>query len=348
MVTILMPTLNRSSFVIRYLNYFHDNGFEGRLFIADSSNDEHFQKTSRAIAAINPSFEVRHLAYPGLKIFECIQQMIPMVDTPYVMYMNDDDLIVPSSLKEAIAFLAKNPDYSAAGGEIVCCHLNLNEDRDEVLHTTRTSIRSFTAPEPSQRLIGLAERYSMILFSVYRSHCMKFMWPLDPRLKDVSMGSEVLPAMVLAAQGKIKKLDRIFTVRQIHIQRYVTPNMYESVTKPHWIPSLLAMQDAITKALMDKGLPEAEAMEDAKRACWSFAGGSLSRGYARRYRVTAEKKIKDAVKQVPFVGSMAVRLKAELDPAQFLSLPRLLRKTSAYHQDFMPAYRCITAAKGGG
>jgi len=44
MVTLVIPTINRSDFIIKYLTYLKNNQFECQVLIGDSSNEEHYEK----------------------------------------------------------------------------------------------------------------------------------------------------------------------------------------------------------------------------------------------------------------------------------------------------------------
>ena len=45
MYTILIPSINRSDFLIKHIKYLKDNKFTGQLLIGDSSNKKHYEIT---------------------------------------------------------------------------------------------------------------------------------------------------------------------------------------------------------------------------------------------------------------------------------------------------------------
>ena len=100
MLTLLIPTLNRSHFIIPYLKYLEKTSFDGSVFIGDSSNDEHLHLTKKAIDELNGNFQLNHYILPGKKIAECIRHMLPAINYRYAMYIGVDDLLVPKTLKK--------------------------------------------------------------------------------------------------------------------------------------------------------------------------------------------------------------------------------------------------------
>ena len=44
MITLLIPTINRSDLIIKYLTYLKNNQFEGQVLIGDLSKEEHYDK----------------------------------------------------------------------------------------------------------------------------------------------------------------------------------------------------------------------------------------------------------------------------------------------------------------
>ena len=72
MITLLIPTLNRSEFVIQYLRYLQLTQFRGCVWIGDSSEAWHLRRTKRAIDRLRAqtiSYEIIHQEYPGKKHF---------------------------------------------------------------------------------------------------------------------------------------------------------------------------------------------------------------------------------------------------------------------------------------
>lgn len=348
MITLLIPTLNRSDYVIRYLYYLQKNDFKGCVYIGDSSDNWHLDRTKRAIKELKADFSIIHREYPGLKIFECIRKMLPLISTPYSMYINDDDLLIPKTLEQGVQFLNNHPDYSAASGHIIHCLLRSKEVSDEIIYTTQGILHPPEAESASQRLLNLFSNYNVIIFSIYRTEQIKAMWPSIQDLSDISLATELLPCAMLAVQGKVKKFDRIFAVRQIHNRRYLMPDLYDWITSPNWLPSLEASKEYLAKALVEKDrISLNTAYKIIKQAFWSYLCKGLQHKFQSRYgKNNLQTRMKRTLKKIPIINDYLLpslrSIKSKISNSAEMALPALLDAKSPYHADFMPVYRAVT------
>lgn len=344
MITLLIPTLNRSNFVVRYLYYLKKSRFKGCVCIGDSSDTYHLNQTRQAIEELKTDFNIIHREYPGLDIAECIRAMLPLIATPYAMYINDDDLLVVDALKDGMKFLKDNPDYSAVSGVIVHCHLKSTVTNEQILYANEGCLNVFKANSASQRLIYLLGNCSDFTFSITRSELLKKMYPSVSNFSGTPLSSVMLPEGIIAVTGNLKKLNRLFLIRQIHQQRYVLPDTYDLITRSNWLPSYQVFHDYLAQALMEEDvISKEEAHEVVKQAFWSYMNKILNKHF--RYRYIRPQRamiahIKKAVKAVPGMVSWLRKTKTLVFPRE-ISLEALLSRRSPYHDDFMPAYRAI-------
>ena len=114
MMTLIVPTMNRSDFLVRQLGYYRDVGFQGCICIGDSSDTVHVERTKRALKAFQGKLNIVYREYPHLNDAECLKQLLDLVVTPYAAFVADDDFLVPAALEQCARFLDNHPDYSAA------------------------------------------------------------------------------------------------------------------------------------------------------------------------------------------------------------------------------------------
>ena len=57
MISLLIPTINRSDFLIKYLIYLKCENFDGQVLIGDSSEEDHYKKTEIFIANLKCKFD---------------------------------------------------------------------------------------------------------------------------------------------------------------------------------------------------------------------------------------------------------------------------------------------------
>ena len=123
MITLLVPTMNRSDFLIRLLCYYRDLEFQGCIYVGDSSQEFHATRTKRAINAFDRQLHIVYCKYPDRNNAECIRDLLALVSTPYAVLLADDDFLVPDSMEQCVMFLESHPEYSAAHGVAVLFHL---------------------------------------------------------------------------------------------------------------------------------------------------------------------------------------------------------------------------------
>ena len=121
MVAIIVPTMNRSSFIRRLLCYYSQYAAENTVYIADSSDDEfHLGEIKKAIESVSHRINVVYEHYPKVNIEEAKRLILSRVTQKYASYCGDDDFLIPSTLKKCAMFLKSNPDYSNCHGTGVC------------------------------------------------------------------------------------------------------------------------------------------------------------------------------------------------------------------------------------
>ena len=118
-LAILTPTMNRSEFVLRALQYYASIDFRGQLVFGDASGPEERARLHEYIARFEKKLRItchhlEHLPFPNDAF--SIKELIDRTDAPYMAYAGDDDLLVPRTLQRCADFLDTHPDFSAAHG----------------------------------------------------------------------------------------------------------------------------------------------------------------------------------------------------------------------------------------
>ena len=79
MISLVIPTINRPDFIMKYLQFLELQGFQGELLIGDSSTLDLFHETSSFIRKNNFCFKVLHKSYPHKMHFEVIQELLEII-----------------------------------------------------------------------------------------------------------------------------------------------------------------------------------------------------------------------------------------------------------------------------
>lgn len=336
-ISIIIPTKNRSDHVIKMLRYFKIMDFDGCVLIGDSSDQYHIDYTRRAIKKLDAPFEIIYNEYPNQKSYHCIRDLMSLATSNYAMWMCDDDILIPATLQKCAKFLEENPEYSSVGGIAIRYSLSNPGVYGAIKYIDRYPVYEYEAESSSQRLHDLLQNYTVVGYSLGRTEQLKrkFLFENNLQLTDLALATEMLPACMCAAQGKIKMLNSLFVVRQMHDQRYLLPDMFDRISKPDWPMSSMVMRNTLAEELVrNDGITLEEARDTVKQAFWSYLKKALCLKYQSRYGRTT--RFQALIRKAFLV------LKSRIFNLKGLTLRKMLNPSSPYHADFMPVYRVIT------
>ncbi len=354
MITLLIPTINRSDFIIKYLIYLKQNHFDGQVLIGDSSNEEHFNKTEKFIKTHDSIYEIKQYYQPNLYPHQCFQAMLDDIRYPYSIFICDDDILIVKTLKKCIKYLDDHPEYAGVGGAGIAVNI-ANDDYDNIVSTWSYPVREITADSSVDRVKDLMSNYSVVNYSLSRTEQFKKRWPKDPRNHNKEIGTELLSCVVLAAQGKVKMLDDLFVVRQMHERRILLPNFIDSILLPHWASSTTFAIEHLAGIVAEIDSISYAAVYPVVKETWI---NYLIKSFERFNKFQAFEKsnkgkksfwpnpiIKSAIKSIP--GSREIFRWLRLVNFPFSSkddftMSALLSPSSPFHEDFMPVYEVIT------
>lgn len=272
-VTLCILTLNRSEFVARFLRYFADEGFKGVVLIGDSSESDHFERTEQVVRELAGRLNVVLVKLPARGFNHAIASILPMIETPYAVYMGDDDLLVPAAINSCVAFLDANPDYVGAHGK---ARGFVTEDDGANGKMTVIGVYPIRAIEEETALTRFAThmiQYSVQIFGVHRAEAWQAMWENTGRMDDRAFGGELLPTCLSPVLGKIKKLDELYLLRQSHQGIYTLPGRLDWLESPAWGQSYRIFVDRIAAEIAERDsieLSKAEAEVKKWFHFWMF------------------------------------------------------------------------------
>lgn len=343
MITILIPTMNRSDFLIRLLHYYRDLDFQGCIIIGDSSDIAHAERIKKAIKAFKGKLNIIYQEYPtNLNEAMCLHKMQDSVSTPYAVYVADDDFLVPSALEQCASFLDTHPEYSSAHGIAATLRLQASGAYWEVAWVAPYQQPVLEEESASQRLTNLLSNYLVTIFSLHRTEYRREMYRDVPLLTDRRLAAELYPCCVSVIQGKVKGVDCLYLMRQAHDQRYQLPGKKkEWVRSANFISSYPIFLDSLAKELVKQdGISMDEALKVVERASSSYLD-SFVEPLLSRYGIPRLMQIARYIPGAPQVWRALQSLnRRELDESL---LATFLQSSSPYHADFMPIYRAVTA-----
>jgi len=341
MVTIFIPTKNRSDFLIRLLKYYADTNYQYSICIGDSSDSVHLERARNFIKSLKGKLKIKHLECPGLGISECFKLLVDKVDTAYAAMLLDDDFIIGKTLTKCVDFLESHPEYSAAGGEALLFSLKQSGAYGEFSDIGLYPRRAVEAQTASQRLTDHLKNYSVTVFSVHRIETWRKMFQRVSKSSERAFMEELIPCCLSVVYGKVKCFNDLYLVRQHHQQRCFHVDPYDWITNSSWWNAYNMFHGSLAEALIRQdGIDNKKADEVIKQAFWVYLNNSLRRKYQSRYQEPiVAVRVKEKLKRIP--GLLRTVEKIKTISPKSLTLKSLLRKQSAYHADFMPVYHAV-------
>ncbi|QUX97722.1 hypothetical protein C0J08_20920 [Marinomonas sp. CT5] len=342
MLGIVIPTMNRSEFVIRQLNYYAEVGSPFTVYVGDSSNQEHIDKMLLAIENLKGKLKVVYKLYPNVSGPMCLKNLIGIVEENYAAFSGDDDFLVPRFLSKGVDFLEKNPEYRTVQGKGISFELTNVGPYGKQMAVTPYYLKNAEEETPSQRLQAFLANYWVPLFSVHRtSEFLEDHANLE-KLTDIAF-TEIMANCCTIISGKSKLLDDLYVVRQCHPQRHLLAKHQKWIESEQWQPSyevfLETLQDALVKA---ENISPEDALSTIKESFDLY----LHKNEAKERQNLNQKKssVKSYLKEYfPGLKTGYLRVKSFFpQESSAISLDSLKSKSSPYNPDFMPLYKTIT------
>ena len=347
MITLLIPTINRFYFIKKYFIYLNASGFNGQVLIGDSSDESNFDATKNYIESNIFTFEVTQYSFPDMYPHQCIKKMLKDIKFSYCMFICDDDILVLNTLKKCIKFLDHNQSYSGVGG--VSVRLELDPDNyNNIVSSSVYPVREIECQTASERVIDLFSNYSVIAYSLARTEEFICRWPDDVNGEnyDKAIGSEILPCAILAAQGKVKMIDELFVVRQLHEDRIILPTFIDSFLHPQWVTTLHFAVDKLSDIVSSiDEISYNKAYITVNNAWKEHLVNSLRNSYCSRNLSVYQQiliKVKILFGNKIFSKFLKIyQLITLLTNKKSVRLPALLKSSSPYYADFKEIYDVI-------
>lgn len=334
-VAIVIPTMNRTDYVIRQLEYYARIKSPHPVYIGDASNKENSKKMEGAIKRLSKELTIYYYTYPEtMRVTESHIDLDNKVQEKYCVFSGDDDYQIPDSITKCAEFLETHPDYSSVSGYSISFRLIGNGvygQLNRLADYTRGQIESETS---AKRLIDFMAQYYVPLFSVHRTKDMIRSWSKSLTIKDSSFANEIMHSAMSSVLGKSKIIDCLSLVRQLDsistnpgtktIGRTLN-TLFEWITNKDWQPSYEIFCEALAEEIsrIDK-INIDEARKAPKEALWGYLNINLPAEYNKlkpRKLGMGEKLLKKISRKIGSFSKISTKVK-------YINSP--------YYKDFKP------------
>ena len=320
-VAILIPTMNRSDFLIRQLQYYASVNSPHPVYIGDASDDEHKEQLEMTIEQLQHLITIHYHHWPGHNDRQALARLIELTEESYCAFAGDDDFLIPNSLTKCARLLKQNQEYRTAQGKGPVFTLDepgpYGEMKGLGAYWLKNEIEENTG---KQRLLKFfPQSYFVNQFSVHRKE--EFLQDSEfYQIIDDSSFAELLHTSLAVIKGKSKFIDSLYLIRHVHPEQHTGSylnwknDFFDWLTHPDWQPSFQVFNDTLIRALCEvDGIEENEASEIVKQAFWSYLAGGMWRKYQSKYgqttsskqnaivngKVNSWKSLRELVKKIP-------------------------------------------------
>jgi len=341
-VAIIIPTKNRSGFLIRQLRYYASVNSKHPIYIGDSSEEKEKSKILKAIKSLKDKLSINYFYYPKDNGTKVINNISFEIKEDFVAYNGDDDFLVPNSLSKCADFLKKNNDFRTAQG--LALIFSLQNESNLVYGQFNWLDRYSRYPESleesaKERFLSFSKNYWVPEPSVHRLN----EWLQDIKnLENVENFNfaEYSRCFSFITSGKSKYIDCLYLLRQVHSKRNVVRK--NTIENDSWDKSYKIFQENIAKILNKKdGLN----FDIAKKV----VNDAFHKYILPKHKTTNQNKLKNNFIKKIIQKNLSYRsvdllrkIKKILTMSDKPLLFDLLKKQSKYYDDFLPLYVKIT------
>jgi glycosyltransferase domain-containing protein len=223
-LSIIVPLKNRSFYTKIYLENLHDEFF---YFFADGSNNDNHKKIFSNIKKIN----IRYIRYTEDKTvanyIEKINDILKYVETPYVMFSDNDDFILKKGALKCLQQLEnKNVKAICAGGKITSIFQCNKLDKKYSMPFTLYDNYSLNKLHDIDGVYEMFKNYRYLYYSIYKTKYIRNFW-ID--IKNIGLNHITLIEIFLTISSLLE--GRYIDTKESHYLRLRNPTSSSDKTE---------------------------------------------------------------------------------------------------------------------
>ncbi len=215
LLTIVIPTKNRPKLLGRSLSYYEKINMPTELIIADSSDNLQAQETKKLCNIFSSKLNINYFhvspdTEPSLKTFMAVD----MVNTPYVLWVGDDDFLLASTIKDILSKMEGDKSIAGAfGNRVAITQVSQQKKGNKWIKSyPNYSGISITNYEPLDRIKRLPiPNWQQYQNSIFRTHVFRRASEIVSNLDHTQYSEFFLSSMILA-HGSWIKYNQLFAV----------------------------------------------------------------------------------------------------------------------------------------
>lgn len=218
--TLVVPTYNRSELLRRLLSYLRVQQVGSRILILDSSEAEHFEANRVAVAA--SGLNIRHERFdPSVQPYAKFAAGMQLVDTKYVSFCADDDILFPEAVRECLDVLEADPFYVAAHGYYINFLDKSEQGGGFRITTTMYESDGLADGDAWRRLRQFMTNYQATFYAVHRTDVLRDVFQRIQPMANL-LFLEVLGAALTVVKGGVFRTKSYYMARNTSVPSIAT------------------------------------------------------------------------------------------------------------------------------
>ncbi|MBN2456577.1 MAG: TIGR00180 family glycosyltransferase [Sedimentisphaerales bacterium] len=218
MLTILLPTQNRSSFLRRALKFYEEEGLLYKIYVIDSSHPSCKSEVRKIVKSSNLNIELLDYEF-GVSVHDKELKSLNLVESEYVLMIGDDDFIFPNTIVRCVEFLNNNKDYTAAHGRSYLFAVENAATYGRIKSIEVYPQAASVINSSEQRFKAHMRNWTTTAYSVQRTKNMREIIAVHRLFGDDIRFMELHWYATNVIRGKVAKLDRAYMFRQVSLRK---------------------------------------------------------------------------------------------------------------------------------
>ena len=265
LVTVIIPTRNRATYLRVLLNYLNHPGLPFRIVVLDAGDPELSQKIKENIGDWSGQLDVRYekaitvdSPRSSIRFYQQLAALLPSIESPYVGVLADDDHYIARGLTEIASALRDGPEVAVCSGVAGQVRETAGGQKGSTFEFHPFAQPAIQSGDPVDRVLRLLANPTNTIFTVQNTRHLKTSLDLmtDWTLPDGLL--ETLQSCLLVMQGPIRHLDVFYLVMHRQADAVSMKSDLKSdaldVLDPTFALNIARLRQAIEVALERQGI----------------------------------------------------------------------------------------------
>lgn len=283
--TIIIPTFNRPRYLKRILSYYDKYGRDFNIIVADSSSNEK-KKLNKKNILLFSDLNVQYLDNYSSKINPVykITDALNYINTKYSVLCADDDFITPNGISRSVDFLEKNPNFSCAHGHYISFYFKNDKKEGKKLYWQPVyPFKSISFANAKERLSFHFSSYYPTIYAIHRTDLLKMIFKETIEFIDDDRFGELLPSMFDLIYGKMKKIDVLYSAREMIIDSAsrTSKNVKDFTKDGTYMKKYIKFKTCLAKHLSKKSQLS---IDESKKVIDEAMSAYLKKSYSKSFK----------------------------------------------------------------